>query len=153
MGTRAMIALQRFPNGIYELYYRHMDGYPTGLGAELIEAMKETPDIDQVLKKVDSAGSNRGVTDPKDAFLQVQSDLEWIYVIENPESETSRSLTILKTSCPTDRDYVFMAWFSYQQYFSETYAEDLRMVEKTAEMALEAIKAFSHSKPSELIKA
>jgi len=40
MGTRAMVLRQQYMNGAYECYYRHLDGYPTGLGADLICALK-----------------------------------------------------------------------------------------------------------------
>jgi len=40
MGTRAMVLRQVGINGSYQCYYRHLDGYPTGLGAELVEALR-----------------------------------------------------------------------------------------------------------------
>ncbi len=36
MGTRAMVCVQSYANGIYELVYRHNNGNPDALGFELV---------------------------------------------------------------------------------------------------------------------
>ena len=154
MGTRSMIAVQRYWNSPYELFYRHMDGYATGLGVELIEAMKQGLSVEEIMEKVGAEPERRSVERPEDAFLKVQGDLEWIYVICNPTDAKTISLQILRTSCPdfwfngaeNATDFVFSAWFSYVQYFPENYKEVMRQVERTAEITLNALAALEKAK-------
>lgn len=151
MSTRSMIAVQWYPNGSYSLYYRHSDGYPEGLGTELIEALKEGLSIDKVLEKVGAKDEKKTVNKPEDAFLSVQGDLEWIYVIENPDSENT-NLRILKTSCPYfwglagndagEKEFVFPVWFSYVKYFPSRYTQIMAEVDRMADIALRCLEAY-----------
>jgi len=102
----------------YHMYYRHYDGYPTGLGDEMVRAMIQGKSIDDVLKEVGAEDEHETVSKPEDAFLKYQGDLEWIYVIRNPDND-NRSLEILKTSYPTliENDFVFSVLCCYQKYF------------------------------------
>jgi len=146
-----MIAIQRYDNSQYELYYRHLDGYPTGLGVELIEALKEKLPIDKVIERVRAEDEHRTVEKPEDAYLKVQGDLEWIYVIRDLNSNTT-SLEILKTSCPyfwqlalDDRrrkEFVFSVWFSYVRFFPEDYKERMGEVQRMAEISLNCLEAY-----------
>jgi len=120
MSTRAMILVQYREAWAspYHMYYRHYDGYPTGLGDEMVRAMIQGKSIDDVLKEVGAEDEHETVSKPEDAFLKYQGDLEWIYVIRNPDND-NRSLEILKTSYPTliENDFVFSVLCCYQKYF------------------------------------
>jgi len=107
MSTRAMICVDWYGHGHFELFYRHCDGYPTGLGSELIEALLKYNSVEKVLEEVEARSEGRFVARPEDAFLKVQSDLEWIYVITHAKCSQRLSLQVLKTSCPyTKRQFV-----------------------------------------------
>jgi len=120
MSIRAMILVQYGEAWAspYHMYYRHYDGYPTGLGDEMVRAMIQGKSIDDVLKEVGAEDEHETVSKPEDAFLKYQGDLEWIYVIRNPDND-NRSLEILKTSCPAliENDFVFSVLCCYQKYF------------------------------------
>ena len=120
MSIRAMILVQYGEAWAspYHMYYRHYDGYPTGLGDEMVRAMIQGKSIDDVLKEVGAEDEHETVSKLEDAFLKYQGDLEWIYVIRNPDND-NRSLEILKTSYPTliENDFVFSVLCCYQKYF------------------------------------
>ncbi len=144
MSTRSMIAVRYDSDGPYALYYRHCDGYPTGLGRELIERLHFYKDIDSLLKEVGAEKTKHFVDKPEDAFLKVQGDLEWIYVIElSPEHERT-SLSICRTSNPiTQRRFVFRTWHSYLKYIPYDFVEQImRNIEFTAHIVLQALAAF-----------
>ena len=154
MSTRAMILVKRYFSGPYELHYRHCDGYPQGLGVELIEALKKGLDTDEVLKIV-GAEKERvyPVAEVDDAFLKVQGDLEWLYVINDYNSEKDlRALGIYKTSCPFSfkeegtPDFVFRCFWSYVRYFPANHISKMEHVEETAQTTLNALVALERAK-------
>lgn len=102
----------------YQMYYRNQDGYPAGLSNELVMAMNQGKSIDDILREVGAEDEHETVNKPEDAFLKYQGDLEWIYVIRNPDND-NRSLEILKTSCFAliENDFVFSVLCCYQKYF------------------------------------
>ena len=75
MSTRAMILVQYGEswNSPYHMYYRHCDGYPSGLGEELKNAMSRGYSIDEILKEVGAEDEGRTVLEPEDAFLKHQT--------------------------------------------------------------------------------
>jgi len=151
-----MIVVQWAMNGSYELFYRHCDGYATGLGVELIEALKSGIPVEQILRQVGAEPEHKYVEKPEDAFLTVQGDLEWIYVIRDIDSDKTRNLEIIKTSCPyfwqfgkdrtVQRNFAFPVWFSYVCFFPEDYKERMREVELMAEIAIHCLEAYAKSK-------
>ena len=153
MSTRAMILVKRYSSGPYELHYRHCDGYPLGLGVELIEALKKGLETMEVLKIV-GAERERGYPLGKveDAFLKVQSDLEWLYELADYNSEKDlRSLGIYKTSCPFTfkegtPDFVFRCFWSYVRYFPLDHHSKMEQVEETAQTTLNALISLERAK-------
>jgi len=145
MGTRAMV-LREIGRGVYECYYRHLDGYPTGLGVELIEALRQPlygtwKDVVTALQLEDE---NITVAKPEDAFLKVQADLEYIYVVKN-YGKNNTSLTIYKT---TDfynlPPFTWIIWYSYKEYFpsSNDVIKTMAQIEQSATITLECLQAY-----------
>jgi len=162
MSTRGAVVVQHYPNGRYEIYYRHCDTYPTNLGAELLEKMKAQAmfgkeiSIDDLVKELGLEATGVSVEKPEDAFLEYQGDLEWIYVIENPHDLLTTSVAILRTSCPdfwmkkveNRPDFAFRVWFSYLRFLSIDVAEiasKMRFVESMAEIALSAVASYHYA--------
>ena len=75
MSTRAMIAVQHSQNGPFALYYRHSDGYPTGLGIELMEGLRLGKGIDELMQLVGAEWTGRLVEEPQEAFPKVPGRL------------------------------------------------------------------------------
>jgi hypothetical protein len=149
MSTRAMICVDWYGHDHFELFYRHCDGYPTGLGQELIEAMLKHDSIQEVLKEV-SAGPEGGFVERvEDAFLKVQSDLEWVYAIHNANDKETVSLQIFKTSNPyTTRQFIWPVWFSYKVFMKRKKALlQMSVVELTASNTLHALHEFEKAEP------
>ncbi len=155
-----MIAIRRGSDGTYDLYYRHSDGYPTGLGVELIEGLKQHLTIDALLKKVGAEDEKKTVAKPEDAFLEVQGDLEWIYALEHHVASMPDRiyLKIFKTShgcmgmydvnklIAKPLEFAFQVWSSYVQYFPEKPEEAMEAmehVEMLTDMTLNGIAAFA----------
>jgi len=144
MSTRAMICVDWYGHDHFELFYRHCDGYPTGLGIELIDAMLKYDSIEEVLNNVSAEPSDRCIENVEDAFLKVQSDLEWIYVIRNAAKSDTMSLQVYKTSCPyTKRNFVWPVWFGYKKYIVRKRALwAMLVIEMTASNTLHALHEF-----------
>lgn len=149
VSTRAMICVDSYGHDHFELFYRHCDGYPTGLGMELVEAMLKHDSIEEVLKEVCAEPEGRSIGRIEDAFLKVQSDLEWIYVICNANDKETVSLQIFKTSNPyTKRNFVWPVWFSYKTYMNRKKALlEMSVVELTASNTLQALHEFERAEP------
>ena len=149
MSTRAMICVDWYGHDHFELFYRHCDGYPTGLGMELIDAMLKHNSIEEIPTAVCAEPVNRFINEVEDAFLKVQSDLEWIYVIRNAAKPDSMSLEIYKTSCPyTRRNFVWPVWFSYKKYIVRKRALwAMLVIEMTASNTLHALHEFEKAEP------
>jgi hypothetical protein len=152
-----MILVKRYANGPNALHYRHCDGYPLGLGVELIEALKQGLDTAEVLRKV---GGEKEVGHPvgkvEDAFLKVQGDLEWIYTVNDYHSDIElRSLGIFKTSCPYSSrengipDFVFRCFWSYVKYLPADHQSKMEQVESIAETTLQALISLERRKLEE----
>lgn len=141
MTTRAMVLRE---NGAsFECYYRHCDGYPTGLGVQLIEALRNPfcKTWQDIVKQCELEPENKSVKQPEDAFLKLQGDLEYIYVV----IERPRGLAILRTSNPRDLpNFVFKIWFSYAKYFPapSDAVKTMANVELTAYTILKALEAY-----------
>ncbi len=153
MGTRAVIAVQHYMNGAYELWYRHLDGYPSGVGIQIVEALEASQllgkDFDPLLAEF-AEQTSKTVKDASDAFPNYQADLEYIYVIDNVRDPRTVSLTILRTSNPKlERDFSFSVFFSYLKFMP--HGADLlnhfEEVERTSGTILNALKAYEEAAP------
>jgi len=95
MSTRGVVLLSRqkhrHPYNTHEIWYRHMDTYPMGLGVDLLNDLanylRSDPDdfeldIEEIIVHNTQEKYPHCVDDPADAFHKVQGDLEWIYCIE-----------------------------------------------------------------------
>jgi len=81
MSTRAFVLVSEFPRR-YVVYYRHCDGYPTGLGLELIRAVQSgVVKPEELAEQLDLEEYFRWVTDPTEAFPVLQADIEWVYEV------------------------------------------------------------------------
>jgi hypothetical protein len=147
-----MICVDWHGHDHFELFYRHCDGYPTGLGVELIEAMLKHESIEEVLKEVCTEPVGRSIARIEDVFLKVQSDLEWIYVICNAGDRETISLQIFKTSNPyTKREFIWPVWFSYKGFMKRKKAlQEMSVVELTASNTLHALHEFEKAKPAQV---
>ena len=130
MSTRGMVAIDWSGNRqSYNLYYRHTDTYPTGLGVELAEFLKkhdlekmQRPEVEETLKKeLGVQGEGRSVHLPREAFTKVQGDLEYIYVV----NARLPSMRILKTSNlqSTKKEYASAIYWSYAQFLPKSKKE------------------------------
>ena len=141
MTTRAMV-LRR--NGAsYECYYRHCDGYPTGLGAQLIEALRSPfcKTWQDIVKQCELQPENKFVRKPEDAFLKLQGDLEYIYVV----SENPASLTIYRTTNPRSLPaFAFKIWSSYAKYFPAPHdvMKTMAEIQLIAHITLQALENY-----------
>ena len=141
MATRAMV-LRR--NGAsYECYYRHCDGYPTGLGAQLIEALRSPfcKTWQDIVKQCELQPENKVVRKPEDAFLKLQGDLEYIYVV----SENPASLTIYRTTNPRSLPaFAFKIWSSYAKYFPAPHdvMKTMAEIQLIAHITLQALENY-----------
>ena len=159
MSTRGYLLFRRRWNGPLTAYYQHMDTYPTGLGADVIDALIIAADADGnittegIVKDLNERGYNlqkaeRSFSKPEQVFLEYQSDIEWIYVIDLHDTPNSTSLQIWKTSNPiTDTDFCFKVWSSYVRYFPSSHETPNLMytLELTANMALNALAAYEEA--------
>jgi hypothetical protein len=151
MGTRGFVLLGG-KEGSFRVYYRHTDAYPTGLGVELLRALK--------LGLARGAGELRRriveglrledygvyVESPEGAFPGVQGDVEWIYAVRLDDRDAgSTSVTIYRTSCPAlDVDFVFPVFSSYVDFLPSPEDIPARMaeVERIAEIVLSALESY-----------
>lgn len=152
MSTRAMICVDYNGSDHFELFYRHCDGYATGLGVELIKAMLKHSSMEEVLSQVSAEPEGRSVQRVEEVFPEVQSDLEWIYVICNANDPGTVSLQIFKTSNPyTKRHFIWPVWFSYKVYMKKNKAlQDMQQVELIASNILVALHAFEQAGPPDI---
>ena len=150
MGTRAMVLKALGPHGPYAMFYRHLDGYPTALGTELIGCLRNYGSLwckgwADLVRTCGLEDERAMVERPEDAFLRYQGDLEWIYVVEGTDGQLPISLTILKTSFPWELPpFVFPVWFSYREYFPGPHdtVREMAHVQLTARMILRALEAY-----------
>ena len=159
MSTRGYLLFRRRWNGPLTAYYQHMDTYPTGLGVDLIDALVGMGDaegtlaIESIVKDLNSRRYNlqkteRAFSKPEQVFLEHQSDIEWMYVIDLHDSPNSSSLEIWKTSNPiTDTDFCFKVWSSYVRYFPSSHETPnlMHTLEITANMTITAIAAYEEA--------
>jgi len=117
MSTRGMV-LRELNCNSYECYYRHHDTYPTGLGAELIKALR-CYSWEDIVRVCELENVHATISKPEDAFLKVQGDIEYIYEVSEYEERKDAYLTIYKTSSPYYNipEFIFRIWGSYQRYF------------------------------------
>ena len=159
MSTRGYLLFRRRWCGALTAYYQHHDTYPTSLGKDIIDAliiaadMEGTITIENIVEDLNKRGYNlqkaeRSFSKPEQVFLEYQSDIEWIYVIDLNDTPNSTSLQIWKTSNPiTDTDFCFKVWSSYVRYFPSSHETPNLMytLELTANMALNALAAYEEA--------
>jgi len=94
-----------------------------------------------IVKQCELEPENKSVKQPEDAFLKLQGDLEYIYVVrENPAG-----LTIYRTTNPRNLpDFAFKIWFSYAKYFPAPHdvVKTMAEIQLTAHITLEALEAY-----------
>jgi len=158
MSTRGYLLFRCRWCGPLTAYYQHHDTYPTGLGKDTIDVLVMAADDNQltqenIVEDLNKRGYNLRKTDktfskPEQVFLEHQSDIEWIYVIDLHDSPNSSSLEIYKTSNPiTDTDFCFKVWSSYIRYFPSSHETPTLMhhLELTANMTLNALAAYEEA--------
>jgi len=159
LSTRGYLLFRRRWNGPLTAYYQHMDTYPTGLGADIIDALicledaEGTIAIQSIVTDLNSRGYNlrkaeRSFSKPEQVFLEYQNDIEWIYVIDLNDTPNSTSLAIYKTSNPiTETDFCFKVWSSYVRYFPSSHETPnlMHTLEITANMTITAIAAYEEA--------
>jgi len=161
MGTRAMVCVQSYANGIYELFYRHNDGNPDALGFELVCFLGEvyrdielgfvkdltpTQFIDRMVKALRLQPENRTVEDFQDAFLKVQGDLEYLYVLRLDRAFKRTRFDLYKTSNPhTKANFVFHILGFYMMFAPQRIrdiSEKMGQAELISYIALQAVAGF-----------
>jgi len=145
MSTRAVVAMRR-GEGSWRIYYRHCDGYPMGLGRDLLQALQETSNEEEVarLAEVNFEAYSPGRFQDEAAnliFPKFQADLEWIYFVDF--SAPSPRFDIFRTSCPYfEENFTFRVWGCYLQFLPTDWEQQLQQVQLAANMMLRALGAF-----------
>ena len=140
-----MIAVQLGMNGPYQLFYQHCDTYPSWLGLRIAEKLRDGVEVAEMAEEFSWKDVKGLVQRPEDAFMKIQGDLDWIYVIHNIHDENTLSLGILRTSnpwCDWKKPFVWRVWSSYVRFFPEDLAQTMRLVEMTAGITLHGLNAF-----------
>jgi len=151
MGTRGFILLGS-KEGSYRVYYRQLDTYPTGLGAELLRILKLNLARDIYELKQNIVGGLHlkdyevYVDSPEGAFPDIQGDVEWIYAVRLDDRDMgATSVTIYRTSFPAlDVDFIFPVFSSYVDFLPSPEDIPARMaeVERIAEIVLSALESY-----------
>jgi len=159
MSTRGYLLFRRRWCGALTAYYQHHDTYPTSLGKDLINVLIKAADLEgtltteNIVEDLNKLGYNlrkaaRTFSKPEQVFLEHQSDIEWIYVIDLHDTPNSTSLAIYKTSNPyTDTDFCFKAWSSILRYFPSSHEipREMHQLEQSANLTLHAIGAYEEA--------
>ncbi|MEW6664173.1 MAG: hypothetical protein AB1512_02985 [Thermodesulfobacteriota bacterium] len=142
MSTRAMVAFQERCGSPYSVFYRHCDGYPTGLGLDLMRALKKAQDPGKVARKADLKYDRLFSGDeyhPR-IYPVCQADLDWFYLV-SPDGPEHTSVTIFKTGNPyLEGGVSWRVWFCYLKYLPEDLERELRFVEISAWGTLQALR-------------
>jgi hypothetical protein len=151
MTTRGFVLLGGKEGG-FRVYYRHADAYPTGLGVELLRALKlglarGAGELGRrMVEGLRLEDYGVYVESPEDAFPGVQGDVEWIYAVRLDDRDAgSTTVTIYRTSCPAlDVDFAFPVFSSYVSLLPSPEDIPARMaeVERVAEVVLSALKSY-----------
>jgi len=141
MSTRACVCFGDY--GAWQVFYRHCDGYPTGLGFELAEALKQGLNRGQIIKTLNLEDYNRTVREPEECFLRIQGDLDYIYAVR---TNYPKALTIYRTSNPwLSVNFVFPVWACLVCYFpvlKENLKKEMRTAEQIAQATIRAIASY-----------
>jgi hypothetical protein len=156
VSTRAMVGFTE-DNTFFSVYYRHCDGYPTGLGEELLEAMKETNDQDKIAEKCGlefvthmCAGDDYYDCGNPRFYPKLQADLDWFYVVHLDAQRELCSLTIFKTGNPyLEGGKSWRVWFSYVKYLPENHIEIMDLLEIQQSGLIQALLEFERSRQTE----
>ena len=149
MGTRS-ITLFREWDGPYIPHYRHMDGYPTALGLELINCLKKGYTEEQIIEECGLTPpgkdgifrNHHALAKPEDAF-KIQGDLDYIYVVGDLSRQYTTSLEIYRTSNPYDLPpFVFLLWTSYVKFFPDDPVHTMKDIERDGAITLKALVAY-----------
>jgi len=135
------------------VYYRHCDGYPTGVGLEIVEAFRKAKSgitdeqiVDFIARELEAEFYRHTTMKIDRMFPEIQADLEWIYEVclgSHP------SLTIYKTTNPfLEADFIWEVFSSYLSYMPENpeeVREELRMTERVSRNVLKALRSFERA--------
>ena len=133
MSTRAMVGFTE-DGTFFSVFYGHCGGYPTGLGEELLAALKETNDQDEIAEKCGLTFVTHMCADddwgnPR-FYPKLQRDLDWFYVVHLNAQRELCSLTIFKTGNPyLEGGKSWRVWFSYVKYLPENHVEIMNSLE------------------------
>ena len=145
MATRGIVLFETSPH-TYRVFYRHYDSYPTGLGLQLIHLLKQAKTLKEVVEESHLEDYKTHIYKVEDAFLKVQGDIEWIYVIHFEENPEYSGISIYRTSNPwTKVDFVYPVWSCFVKFLPEDLESEMRYVEMTARMVLRALAAYEEA--------
>jgi len=150
VSTRGAVLFEE-GDGCYRAFYNHCDSYPTWLGVELAELLRQGKRAGEIIAELELEDYEKiigkratfngfGEEVAKQAF-QFQGDLEWVYLVDF----SPPSLQIFRTSNPDlihGLDFVFGVWFSYVQYFPEDIKGKMAEVQRTAGITLNGLAAY-----------
>lgn len=142
MGTRAMVCVED-PNGGYVAYYKHLDGYPRALGWELYKFLSSNPEdaMDALLSRPPKklGLEHERHVDRFETVFDLQSDLEWIYVVENfpsPHKDLIK-ITVYRTSFPWFRKkFITPVCSVFTHYEAQEANQMLRFAEMATDIAV-----------------
>lgn len=138
MSTRACVCFGDY--GSWQVYYRHCDGYPTGLGLELAEALKRGLDKKQIIKTLNLEDYDKIVKEPEECFTKIQGDLDYIYTVR---TNYPKALAIYKTSNPwLNVSFAFPVWSYLVCYFPKDLEREMRTAEQIAQATIRAIANY-----------
>lgn len=148
MSTRACVCFSNTARMSWEVYYKHHDGYPTGLGLELAKLLKKNATKDRIIRKLSLENYRRLIRSPEEAFTKIQGDLEWIYAIAINEKDPAWSaMRIYKTSNPAmDVGFVFPVWGCYAKLLPKNLKTTMEYVEMAVGVALNMLSAYREAR-------
>lgn len=147
MTVKAVICVKTAGAEEYDVFFRY-DGGPLELGADLLDAVRETGSVEQAVKKVGAGPLDKCVQDPWAVYPSLKNDIEWIYVLTKQGTHGGITLEINKTSYPcTTRRFIWQVWAGKTEHVDKvTAARQMEIVEMTANCTLGALHAFEQAK-------
>ncbi len=144
MTDKAMICVRIGDH--YQLFYKDSDGQPTELAETMIAALRRRG-IGEAIEEVGAASLGQWVSRPAQAFLEVRSDIHWIYVISEDKPAKHKWLTVYKTSYDsTHKRFAWPLWSQQVDVFDKVVAvRQMEIVETVARMMAGALAAYERA--------